>query len=389
LNPLYLLVVLTTFGHIVQVGAKLAVMLYGVHLGASAATVGILAALFNIVSVFTSLYVGRWIDRSGARVPMLLGAGMSMIGAAIGFLWESLAGLFLVSLVIGSFYNLTFISQQRLAGQYGRPEDRVRNFSFTSLAQSVGGTLGPVLAGFAIDHAGHPQTFMMFTAIAALPFVVLALGLLEYPPKAPPRKPSAQRPVGMLALIRGREIRNIYMVSIITSSTWSVVSFLIPLYGTQIGLDASTIGAIIGAFSLATIVIRVGLSWLSRRMTHWQLIIASLVVTAVACMAIPFFTAVWLLMTLAAWIGIGLGLSGPISQAIVYDASPPDRIGELLGLRVTLLNSSHAVMPILSGAAGAAIGVGVVFWIVAGCLFGGTWVIRDEWRKPRPARATR
>src|SRR3954471_1065441 len=99
-------------------------MLYGVHLGASAATVGVLSALFSLVNVFTSVQVGRWIDRSGARVPMLLGSAMVTVGAAVGFLWHALAALFVVSLVIGTFYNLIFISQQRIAGQYGRPEDR-------------------------------------------------------------------------------------------------------------------------------------------------------------------------------------------------------------------------------------------------------------------------
>jgi MFS family permease len=389
LNPLYLLVVLTTLGHTVQVGSRLAAQLYAVHLDASPATVGLISALFSLINVFTSVHVGRWVDRSGARLPMLIGSAMVTLGAAIGFLWRDLTALFVLEVVIGSFYNLIFISQQRIAGQYGRPEDRVRNFSLVSLAQSAAGTFGPVAAGFSIEHGGYPQTFLMFTVISAIPLGAFLLGLLKYPPTEPrPSKAEGKR-TGAFALMRqDRQLRRMYAISVLTSSTWSIVIFMIPLYGTQIGLGASTIGIIIGSFSVATVAVRVILPALNRRFTTWQLLIGSLVVTAVSYTAFPLVTAILALNLLAAGIGMGLGLCGPISQAILYDVSPPSRIGELLGLRVTMLNMSHGGMPILSGSLGAAVGVAPVFWLVAACLYAGAWVIRDEWHASAKRRAT-
>lgn len=381
MNPLYVLVVLTLLAQTVQVGARLAVMLYAVHLAASPAIVGIIAALFTLLSMFTSVHVGRWIDRSGARIPMLVGTVMLTAGAAIGVVWRELAALFAISVVIGTFHNLIFISQQRLAGQYGRPEDRVRNFSLTSLSQSAGGMVGPIIAGFTIDSLGYPGTFLVFTLIAALPLTALAFNLLEYPPKeAAPTRKAGER-VGTMRLFRDADLRRIYTVSVLTSSTWSIVIFLLPLYGTQIGLGATTIGFIIGAFSVATVVIRVVLPWLSRHLTPWQLMIASLITTAAAFVPIPIATSVPLLTLFAACIGMGLGLCGPLSQALLYDASPPGRIGELLGLRVTMLNGSHTAVPLLTGAIGTAIGVGPVFWVIGGCLFTGSWLIRAQWRR--------
>jgi predicted MFS family arabinose efflux permease len=383
LNPIHLLVTLTTCSHAVQVGTRLAVMLYAVHLSASPATVGLISALFNVVNVFTSVHVGRWIDKSGSRVPMLVGSAMLTLGAALAVLWQSLAALFVVSVVIGSFHNLIFIAQQRLAGQYGKPEDRISNFSVLSLGQSAAGTLGPVAAGFAIENAGYNETFLMFTLLAAIPLVVLLCNLLPYPPMGPVRPKSAERKAGTLALLREPRLRAMYTVAVLASSTWSIVIFLIPLYGTQIGLGASTIGIIIGSFSVATVVVRVVLPWLSRWLTSWQMLIGSLAVSGIAMMLIPAVTGVVALTVLAAWVGMGLGLTGPISQALLHDLAQPERIGELLGLRVTLLNASHASVPILSGAVGAAIGVGPVFWVVAACLFAGVWMTRDELRLPQ------
>jgi MFS family permease len=381
LNPLYLLVGQTALGHTAQVGARLATMLYAVHLSASPVTVGVLSALFSVVNVFTSMHVGRWIDRSGARVPMLAGTAMMALGAAVG-LWGEVAGLFVVAVVMGSSHNILFIAQQRLAGQYGKPEDRVHNFSMVSLGQSAAGTLGPVLAGYVIEHAGFPVTFMALCAIAAVPFAVLLFNVMVFPPPEPRRERG--RGTGTLQLLKkDTQLRRMNAISVLTSSTWSIVTFLIPLYGLEIGLAASTIGLIIGSFSLATVGVRLVLSKLSRRFTHWQLLIASLVITGSGFAGIPSVTGVVALVVLAAWIGIGLGLCGPISTAILYDISPPDRIGELLGLRVTMLNVSHSTVPILSGALGTAIGIAPVFWLVAACLFSGGWVIREEWSRPR------
>lgn len=372
---------LTTFGHFVQIGGRLAVMLYALHLSASAATVGVLAALFNLVNVFTSVHVGRWIDRVGSRTPMLVGSAMILLGAALGALWHALAALFIVSAVIGTFYNIIFIAQQRLAGQYGEASERVKNFSVLSLGQSVSGTLAPVLAGFAIEHAGFTETFVMFTVFAAIPVVGLVFGMLSFPQQAPAKPRTGERRKGTIALLREPRLRAMYIVAVLASGTWSMMIFLLPLYATQIGLGASTIGIIVGSFSIATVLVRMVLPWMARRLSSWQMLIGSLALSGVAMMLVPVVTGVPALMAIAAVVGFGLGLTGPISQAILHDISPPDRIGELLGLRVTILNVSHAGVPMLTGAIGTAIGVGPVFFVVAASLYAGCWVTRDQWHQ--------
>ena len=75
----------------------------------------------------------------------------------------------MVATLIGTFYNFTYLAQQRVAGQYGGPGDRVSNFSLVALGQSVASTVGPILTGCIIEHAGYAEVFMAFTAIAVLP----------------------------------------------------------------------------------------------------------------------------------------------------------------------------------------------------------------------------
>ena len=383
MNPLFLLILLTAINHLTFVGVRLTVTLYAVRLEASPAVIGVLMALFAVVGAVTSVGVGRWIDRTGPRKPMLLATAMMVAGAGFAFVWRDLAALFIVSIVVGTFYNVFFIAQQRLVGEYGRPEDRVANFSRVGLGFSAASFVGPLLTGFAIDALGHSMAFALLATLPLIPFVVIWLNKLAFPDARKPHSPEAggRAGGGVLQLLRGRNLRRIYGVSVLSASIWHIFLFLMPIYGAQIGLSASTIGAIIGSFSLGTIVVRVLVPLLTRRFTPWQLLIMALVFASISFLGFPAVTGAPMLMLFSFWLGMGLGLSGPLSLSLLHDASPPDRIGEVVGLRVMLMNSSQTAVPLFAGAIGAALGVGPVFWVLAAALLGGSYSVRRQWRR--------
>ena len=57
-------------------------------------------------------------------------------------------------------------------------------------------------------------------------------------------------------------------------------------------------------------------------------------------------------------------------------------MGEALGLRTTIMNSSHVVLPLVFGAFGSVLGAGAMFWAMAAlvCTGGGAAL---RWRKHR------
>jgi hypothetical protein len=59
-------------------------------------------------------------------------------------------------------------------------------------------------------------------------------------------------------------------------SAWDLFVFAMPIYGTAIGLSASTIGLILSAFALATFIVRMALPWISRRLREWSTITATM-----------------------------------------------------------------------------------------------------------------
>jgi MFS family permease len=95
-----------------------------------------------------------------------------------------------------------------------------------------------------------------------------------------------------------------------------------------------------------------------------------------AYLVFPLVAKVPLLMVLSFVLGIGLGCAQPVMMSILYEASPPGRQGEAVGLRTMLLNGSHTLIPLASGALSAAAGMAPVFWLVAALLLSGAWFAR-------------
>jgi MFS family permease len=110
----------------------------------------------------------------------------------------------------------------------------------------------------------------------------------------------------------------------------------------------------------------------------------SLSSAGVCFIVFPLVSNVAGLLVVAFLVGLGLGMAGPLSQNLLYDASPPDRVGEVMGLRVTVMNSTATVVPLASGALSAAVGVLPIFWVLAASLVGVSYWRRSQWKQPPP-----
>jgi len=99
----------------------------------------------------------------------------------------------------------------------------------------------------------------------------------------------------------------------------------------------------------------------------------ALALTAAVFAAYPLLHSAWAMLLGAALLGLALGAVQPAILASVHDVAPPERQGEALALRSMSVHLSMATMPLLFGAAGAAIGAAALFWLMAAALCAGSW----------------
>jgi predicted MFS family arabinose efflux permease len=366
---------LSVLNHSTFAGTRVAVALYAIRLGESPFTVGTLMSLYSLLPMLFAVSIGRLSDRIGVRTPMLAGSTLLAASALIPFLWPGIGALYVASVLIGSSFMLYHVAAQNIVGHIGRAEDRAVNFSLAALGFSISGFSGPMLAGFGIDWLGYPATFLALSVLPLVPVVVLALNKLPLP-RLPGHGRSPDPDRRLADLFRHGELRRLFIVSGLLAMAWDLFAFAIPIYGSRIGLSASKIGVVLGSFSLATFAVRLCLPAMSRRLTAWPLLVVSLLVAGATFVLFPVFQHATPLMALAFVLGLGLGMSQPMVMSLMHNATPPGRVGEAVGVRMTLVNMSQTGMPLLFGALGSALGMAPVFWATAILLLAGGFVAK-------------
>jgi MFS family permease len=371
-RTLYLLIFITLLNHSVFSGTRVAASLYAIHLDATPFTVGALMALYALLPMFFAVSMGRWTDRMGARVPMFIGSVAIGLGAILPFLWPGMTALYVACVLIGSGFMMYQVAAQHVVGYIGKPEDRPVNFSLSALGFSISGFLGPMIAGFGIDEIGYTATFAVLAAFPLVPIVVLGLDRLRLPqPHAHAAPPAPGRSV--VDLLRHRDLRPVFVTSGLLAAAWDMFTFAIPVYGSSIELSASSIGLVLGSFSVATFVIRGLLPAISRRLSAWPLLAVSLAIAAGSFLLFPLLERAAFLMAVAFFLGLGLGMSQPMVMSLLHNTVPQGRVGEAIGVRMTIVNISQIAIPLLFGALGTALGMVPVFWATALLLSGGSW----------------
>ena len=348
--------------HVCYIGSKVLVSLYALNLGASQATVGALAAFYAIVPLVLGVYTGRLADAKGMRLPLMIGAVTTAVAMLTGFFWRELAGLFAVAMLMGGAFVFWNVSIQTLAGAIGTAEQRPRNFAWLSIGYSVSNFIGPVFAGWSIDNAGHVYTFLFFSVVPLIPIALLAFN--RDLARVAITKAGASKG-GAFDLLRDKVLRRLIIISGLSVASSELFAFYVPVYTHQVGLTATTTGAILGSYAIAILLTRFMLGPLTRWLRTDQIMVSFLLVAAAAFAIFPLFTSAYALMAVAFVIGIGVGCTQPLLMATSFDRSPPGRTGEMTGLRLTANNLARVVMPLVSGVLGAAFGTSPVFWLNA------------------------
>jgi MFS family permease len=373
-QPIYLITLNTLLIQGAHIGSRVVASLFALELGANPFTIGLLIGVYAVFPLILGVYSGRISDRYGSRRPMMAGILLLALGLALPVLWQTLPVLFGSAVLIGTGFVFFNVSNQTLAGALGTPEQRTRNFATLGLGYASGHLVGPVIAGYTIDHLGYVYGYLALASFTVAPLVMIAR---EKRLDVSTRKHTTQRG-NTLALLKAPLLRRAIIVSGLITTGWDLFGFYVPIYGHSIGLSASTIGNILGAFAVATFIVRVLLPRLTRRFGIEPVLAAAALGAAVLFVPFPLVQSVPLLFLLAFGIGFALGCSQPLTLNLAYNYSPAGRSGEVTGLRLTINNITHIAVPVAAGGLATALGVGPVFWTSAVLLTLGGWLTRKR-----------
>ena len=363
--------------HASMAGLRMAAPLQALRDGHSAWTVGVLLALFAAAPVMLALHSGRLADRFGYHRPVRIAVALAIAGALLAVLSTFGSGpvyfglLCAGAMFAGAGANMGMLTIQRTAGLTAKDStERVRIFSWLSVAPSFSNVVGPVAVGFAIDLAGFGVAYgLMLLA----PLATLAVAR-HVPASEPPGAANGARTSWDLLSMPG--MLRLLAVNWLLSMCWDVHTFAVPILGHERGFSASTIGLVLGTFTLSVTGVRAFLPLLAHRLEEVKLVRGAMIGTGIVFALYPLAGTPWLMAACAVLLGITLGCVQPVIMSTLHHITPDDRHGEALAFRSMAINASSTVMPLLFGAVGTAVGAAALFWAVGSAVGAGSWAAR-------------
>jgi MFS family permease len=347
----------------------MAIPLLALKQGFSAVVVGALLALFALSPMFLALPAGRYSDRRGLQKLMRVSVVLAAAGVFLSAVWPIFPVMCISALAVGGATGMVLIALQRHVGRMASdPAELKVAFSWLSLGPAVSNFLGPVMAGLLIDFAGPTAGDVSGFRWAFLLMAVFPLFTwfwVRQVPELPlsPESANAQ-PRRALDLLAEPLMRRLLGVNWLLSSCWDVHTFVVPVLGHERGYSASVVGAILGAFALASAFIRICLPFISRHFKEHQIITLAMACTGLIFVFYPLMPTPWTMGACSVLLGLVLGTVQPMIMSTLHQITPSHRQGEALALRLMSINGSSVLMPMVFGAAGAVAGVAPVFWVV-------------------------
>ena len=365
--------------HSAMAGLRLAAPLQLLREGHSAWAVGVLLALFAAAPVLSALHAGRLADRWGYHRPVYLSVAISAFGCLLalgstffGDPWH-LALLCGAAMATGAGANTGMLTIQRTAGLTARDNtERMRIFSWLGVAPAFSNVIGPVLTGFMIDAFGFRAAFALL--------LLMPLATLVSARQVPHIEPAGAAPVvqGRTAwdLLRAPGLKRLLTVNWLLSMCWDVHTFAVPVLGHERGFSASTIGVILGTFTMSVTAVRMIIPWIAHRLSETAVVRLAMAGSGIIFGLYPLAPNAWAMGACAVLLGIALGSVQPMVMAMLHHLTPDNRHGEALAFRSMAINISSTLMPLIFGATGAVVGAAVLFWVVGGAVGAGSWLAR-------------
>jgi MFS family permease len=365
--------------HSAMAGVRMASPLWVLQHDHAAWMVGVLMGLFATAAVVLALQAGRLADRLGYHRPMKLSVGLSVVGGLSALLATALPrpfdfiALCVAALLTGAGTKIGLITIQRSAGRMAGDATELRRvFSWLGLAPALSNVAGPVLAGVLIDHAGFR---VAFGALALLPLLGLAWAR-RVPVEVPVPRAATERPKSAWDLFLAPGVRRLLLVNWLLSASWDVHSFVVPILGHERGFSASAIGLVLGTFAAAVALVRVAIPMLARRLHEAHVLVGAMLCTGLVFAVYPLVRSAWMMGCCAVLLGLALGAVQPMIMTALHQMTPHDRHGEAITLRSMTLNTSSALMPLMFGAVGAALGAATLFWMMGVAVVAGSALAR-------------
>jgi len=344
--------------------------LIGSELGLSYSEIGLIMTCQYIASAVANIPGGVLVDTVG-RKGLLMAVSLFWVGfpyLLIEFTHSHAMLLICVALVGfgNSLWHPTAIPT--LGNRY--PDRKGLVLSLHGMGGNVGDAIAPVVIGTALTFFSWRHVVVLNVApglvVALLMFAymgTLQLGARKAPAEG---QPLPQYTRGLRELLRNRALVLLSVGSSFRTMTQSALLTFLPVYlAREMGYSPALVGACLFALQAAGFAAAPVAGHLSDRMGRKQILIGSMVTSAVVLAAMAFVGTSPLFVGLVAVLGFFLYATRPVIQAWLLEMTPKNMGGSSIGVLFGAQAVGAAVGPYLAGVVADRHGLPATFYFLA------------------------
>lgn len=348
-NLLALCVGLTSV-FVVQTMLLVAVPLYALDLGASPLVVGVALSAPYILPLIFAIPLGGLVTRvGGRRVVIVGGVGLTM-GPLFVIVLPGYTGLLLSQFCFGISQLIMILGAQSIISGLAKGKTLEKYFGWYTTCLSGGQLVGPLLAGWLIDSIEVKAAFVAMGSIAVLGFAsglflrgkaiegaVVEKSLLGYRAQA-----------RLLKTNPGVQVSIVLTVAVMFAL--GAHSSFLPVYLEVSSFSATAIGALISLRALSAMAVRPFLSTIISRIGgRISAMIISIGLVGAGVIFTGFTVSVWVLALFSVLVGVGSGISQPLSMVVLAEHVSQGQRPSALGMRLMGNRGVQFFAPLLLG----------------------------------------
>lgn len=357
-----------SLAYIVQSMMLIAVPLYSLQLGATPLFVGVIVSAPYFFPLIFAIPLGGTTAKLGGRKAMIIGGAGMLTGPILLIASPGYASLIASQVLMGIAQLILLLATQAIIADLASGKALEKNFGWYTTSISGGQLAGPLVAGWLIDNVTMQATFI---AMSILAFIAMFSGFLLVGAARQGQEiskvHSGYRAQGKL-LQTNRAVQVSIIVSLGAVFAMSAHASFLPIYLDSIAISATAIGALVSFRALCSMAIRPFMSSIIDNVGGRAATMTfCLILTGTGLMFTGMSSNIYILAILALLIGIGGGISQPLSMVILSDHVRPEQRSSALGMRLMTVRGTQFLAPLMLGLLAEATGFAGAF-ILGGLL---------------------
>lgn len=372
-----------------------------IDLGAGAASVGLVTAIYALVPLVAALALGRLSDRTTRlRLMVLVGALILVAGGVLLALAQSLVLVAVANAILGIGHLVFTIAGQSSIARYARADQLDFGFGWFTAAYSAGQMIGPLgvtllLGSQAATRTGEVSLALWLGAIITAGAVPLMLfSSRAFQPRqqgsaGPEAGAASEAPAGpeageqtadpqpetnapdttepekarVRSILSNGDIRAAMLSSLALLAVLDILVAFLPLVGEEHGVAPAWIGVLLAVRGVSSIISRVFLPYFSHRFDRRLLVFVSVLGAGLSLIFPPIVLDwMWLAALFMLISGFFLGLGQPLTMALITSSVPSAWRGSALAMRLMGNRIGQVAMPLIAGVIAAPGGPAAAIW---------------------------